>query len=506
MGLTFFTYLPVEFPGGDMILGLVLLTLSSVPFFVAYAMLAVSMPRSGGDYVFESRILHPALGFTLAENGMGIGFMTLGQAWCGWLMAMAGLAPMLIRLGMLSNNPTLTNVGIWFTTPIGLVAAIAALASVGVLTGLLGMRIYPKIQYVQIFFVVAAILVMYGILAALTPGNFVASMNSAMQQLGSGPNFVADTVAKARAGGYNPTPPFSWYNTIGAWAVFWGSTAWYQSSVWVGGEIKGATSMKNQLFSMLGALFAMNIGVYAIVGWLFFRASTAEFFNSFGWVSFTGNLTVFLPGVPPNIPSMTMLLTDNPILVIILGIGFIMTGYQIQMSGLIPQARTALAAAFDRIFPDPLADVNPRFHVPVKAYLVIYVLTILGGLMIAFVPWYGYFSATFTMIAVFLFTMVAAVVFPYRKAVRGIYDSSPIAKYKIGGIPAISVFGGLGLLLMLIIVGYTAITPYLIPSLTSWAIIGFCWALYVGIYLFYRWYRARQGIDIGLAFEVLPPE
>jgi len=48
--------------------------------------------------------------------------------------------------------------------------------------------------------------------------------------------------------------------------------------------------------------------------------------------------------------------------------------------------RYLFAWSFDRIAPESLADVNDKFHVPIKATLLITIIGILGVLLYAFLP------------------------------------------------------------------------------------------------------------------------
>ncbi|HKM50653.1 MAG TPA: APC family permease, partial [Candidatus Bathyarchaeia archaeon] len=51
------------FPGADVIVPCLIATVLSLFIAATYAQLTAALPRSGGDYVFNSRILHPAIGF-----------------------------------------------------------------------------------------------------------------------------------------------------------------------------------------------------------------------------------------------------------------------------------------------------------------------------------------------------------------------------------------------------------------------------------------------------------
>jgi amino acid transporter len=59
MGLIFpWTYLwaPGALPGGKMVWGILLAMVIEIPIAFAYVWLSTALPRSGGDYVFQSRV------------------------------------------------------------------------------------------------------------------------------------------------------------------------------------------------------------------------------------------------------------------------------------------------------------------------------------------------------------------------------------------------------------------------------------------------------------------
>ena len=508
MSLVLLTFLPINYPGGDPILSIVLLTFVSIPFFVAYVMLQASMPRSGGDYVYQSRILHPAVGFASVQMGFGLFPLGLGigAAFGGWTTVEMGIAPLFIRLGMLWNIPAFTNFGIWATTALGLTVLTLVIFCFTALALLVGMETYAKIQWVQMIFVIIAIVVMYAFLGTLDHNTFVTNLNTVMQQLGSGPNFYTNTIANATASGFNPTPSFSWPNTIGIWGAMWLAMAWYSYQVFMGGEIKSASSLKKQMFASVGSLFLMNIGVYVVIFWLFLRVSGTEFFNSLAYTAFTGALTHYLPGVPPNLVSLMIMVMNNPILVILLSFGLIMNGWQITINSLLPPTRTVMAAAFDRILPDSLADVNDRFHVPVKSIALLLAIAVIATFLLNYTTWAGAFSYMPVAIIAWIATMTAAIVFPFRKSTKPIYEASPIAKYKVAGLPLISVLGVCGAILQVLLIYYLATAPSLLPNLLTWEVMLLGYVFFFALYYIMRWYRSRQGIDTSLAFKVIPPE
>src|SRR5438105_2449144 len=62
VGVTFILA-PFLYPGGDIILATLVATAFTAIHVAVWALLAGAMPRSGGDYVFVSRTIHPLIGF-----------------------------------------------------------------------------------------------------------------------------------------------------------------------------------------------------------------------------------------------------------------------------------------------------------------------------------------------------------------------------------------------------------------------------------------------------------
>ena len=102
--------------------------LSLIVNFVYYT-LAVTIPRSGGDYVYISRILHPALGFLSAGLTGIFGTLVLASTFGASVWVTAGLSPLLSTLGqgglsaMVTSTTALTVAGVLTTVFFGVLLA-----------------------------------------------------------------------------------------------------------------------------------------------------------------------------------------------------------------------------------------------------------------------------------------------------------------------------------------------------------------------------------------------
>ena len=101
MGLIFpWTYLwaPGSLPGGQLVWGIILAMLFELPIALVYVFLSTALPRSGGDYVFQSRVWGGGVAFAITMSGVVI-WQFIWIALSGWLISYLGFAPLFLGLG-----------------------------------------------------------------------------------------------------------------------------------------------------------------------------------------------------------------------------------------------------------------------------------------------------------------------------------------------------------------------------------------------------------------------
>ena len=141
MGLIFpWTYLwaPGALPGGKMVWGILLAMVIEIPIAFTYVWLSTALPRSGGDYVFQSRVFGGGVAFTVVMSGyvhldpaMGSPFrMAACLPWlsppCSWVLAQPQASPSLSAISV-SGSPT--SWGIVITSILNALVALLILAS-----------------------------------------------------------------------------------------------------------------------------------------------------------------------------------------------------------------------------------------------------------------------------------------------------------------------------------------------------------------------------------------
>ena len=115
MGVIFpwtFVWAPQAFPGVSVWMACLFATLLELPIALAYCWMATAMPRSGGDYVFQSRVLGGAIGFPIVMSGFVV-WILQWLALAGWLFAVLGLAPLFMGLGVHYENQSLISAAVW---------------------------------------------------------------------------------------------------------------------------------------------------------------------------------------------------------------------------------------------------------------------------------------------------------------------------------------------------------------------------------------------------------
>src|SRR5437764_3892707 len=111
-----FLQAPANFPDGNMLVAVVIGTLiMAFTLLWVYSEFAAAMPRSGGDYVFVSRALHPFLGWLLSwSQGIWLIFFWIG--FNAWFALVAAAPTAMITIGSVTGNQT------WISAANGLLA------------------------------------------------------------------------------------------------------------------------------------------------------------------------------------------------------------------------------------------------------------------------------------------------------------------------------------------------------------------------------------------------
>ena len=205
----------------------------------------------------------------------------------------------------------------------------------------------------------------------------------------------------------------------------------------------------------------------------------------------------------PYYSSFVVLLAQNPLLVTLFAIGFVLGGVWFMVQNVMLTTRITLAWGFDRVFPEAFGRVSQRFKTPLGGRLLLRYRRI-GSRRLRLHGLVGLFSQLLAIAIAESLVSIAAIVLPYKH--RAMFEASPVA-YRVGGVPVLSLLGA-GSLVSLLIFIYTNITDSALGS-NSTVSLGLIASVYIiGLATFFAAlaYRKRQGIDLSAVFKQLPPE
>ena len=477
---------------------------------IVYAGLIAVMPRSGGDYVWQSRILGGAVGFILAVTGWWF-ILWLWVPLYGDMFRHIVLVPLLGVFGA-------KDIALWFagTQNGSFVAALITLAIVSVFIAL-GMKTYARIQKFSFYGGVIGLLIVVVLLLTGSPEAFKAGLDSnATAMFGAQAGVYDATVQLGTDAG--AATPFSGGSLVAVFLVMpylvffnlwpnWGATLY--------GEVRGATDFKRNVSGMGWALAATTLlGIIVLlaikktVGWDFYVQSGAAWWN-YAW-----GYTDVAPALPvwPYPALLAAFLTTNKLVQFL--VVALMSLWWFGWCGTVflSSTRVIFAAAFDRLLPEKVAEVDERTGTPVNALLLMVVPSILVAYLFSYnIANFASLTLCSTLViaVTYLGTTISAIVLPYTKP--DLYKSSPIAQYNVLGIPLITVAGLIfgGFLVFLLYQWLFDPNALYGIGLTNTSSVYYMLSMYVlaaVIYFGFKSYRKKGGIDMDKVQSEIPVE
>jgi amino acid transporter len=245
------------------------------------------------------------------------------------------------------------------------------------------------------------------------------------------------------------------------------------------------------------------------MGWNFYQSANAAYWNSIFAV--------------PNAPAPPVPIWPYPVmfagflvnshlfqavLIVVMGLWFFGWAGTLFLSS----TRVIFAAAFDRVLPSWAANISAKRRVPYGSLILMIVPSIVISAIYAYKPTFTsvFLDATAVLALTFLATVVAAIILPWRR--KDLYEASPIARYKIAGVPAITIVGvitGVFLVFMLYEWSFNSADLYGTTFQSTPNSVYYFVATYVVavvIYVVARIVRSRQGIDLRRIHHAIPVE
>jgi basic amino acid/polyamine antiporter, APA family len=500
LGIYEFTFAGPAFPNGQLITSILISAVWVSFLVIAYAGLIVTIPRAGGDYVWQTRILGSGVGFVMAATGWWF-ILWLWAPIYGNILAVQLFQPIWATLKWTWPGGGYA----WFTTHTGIfVVSLITIAIAGVLVSL-GMAGYAKIQRWCFIGGVIGFAVVVVLLLINSHQTFINSFNfEASKLFGTSNAYHATNVAAAKAGygttplGFGPLGPTMLL--VPAMMFFllwpnWGATLY--------GEIRGASDFKRVFSGMFGGLWITTI---LSVVFLLLMAKTV------GW-GFYQNLNSLDYNATPQFgiwPYPFMLagwLVHNTafqvILILVLSLWFFGWVGTLFLSS----TRVIFAAAFDRVLPDRAAEVSEKRKVPFYSLLLMLIPAAGLSALYAYNSNFHTYTldATLVIAVTYLFSAIAVVVLPFRR--KELWAASPASRIKVLGVPIVPVAGVITIgLLVFNLVEWLSNKLYYVNYPSSLIYMGCMYVLAIVVFAGARLVRKRQGIDLGLINKEIPVE
>ncbi len=496
-----------DYPGANVPLAFLIVGIASVITAVAYTYLLMSMPRTGGDYVYMTRGINPLLGFVLSwgywiATAIAVGTIAFWDVWYWGLSLQIGGAALGDRAMLDLGNQLATNadamliLGTVFTVGMGLVS-------------IFGLRAYSRLIWVLFAIPVVGSLVFFGAMLAGQGGA------QALWDATFGAGTWQQILQAAQEAGWDPATytTFSWDATAGALLspmfAFVGSWAMV---TYIGGEVKDVK--RSAVWG--GVLAVVVIAVYMVGAAFLLYGAFGEFVSAYTYLFMHSKETqqVLASIMPysgrPMLPLFAAgLLPGQPALQLIVALMAALWLLNDVPAFYLVSTRLPFAWSFDRFFPEKFAEVN-KYGSPTYSVML---ATAIGEISVIW--WWlaekiGYSGAvgfinTMDGISTYLwwfpsvFGGMAAVVLPFMR--RDLYERSPL-RHEVAGVPVMSIAGILTVLfnlwLYLALVGANA-------TISDMFWIALFYSIGAAVFVGYVVYNQKRGVDVKTLFQEIPP-
>jgi APA family basic amino acid/polyamine antiporter len=497
LGIYEFTFAGPAFPKGQFITAIIISAILVSFLVVAYTGLIVTIPRAGGDYVWQTRILGSGIGFVMAATGWWF-ILWLWAPIYGNILSVIFFQPLWATLGSPSGAA-------WFGSKWGIfVVCLITIAIAGVLVSL-GMAGYARIQKWCFYGGLVAFAVVVVLLLVNSHASFVSSFNLEGQKIFGVHNAYAATNAAAKKAGYSTYPigigPIGQSMLLVPAMMFfilwpnWGSTLY--------GEIRGASDFRRVFTGMFTGLWitvlltiVFLLLVDKTIGWAFYQN-----LNSLDY-----NLTPQF-GIWPYPFLFAGWLVHNTAfqVALILALGLWFFGWVGTL--FLSSTRVIFAAAFDRVLPDRAAEVSEKRKVPLYSLVLMLLPAAVLSAVYAFSMSFRNYTldATLVIAVTYLFSAIAVVILPWRKP--ELWAASPASRIKLFGVQVVPVAGWVTIALLVFdLFEWLHNSLYFVNNRTSLYFMGAMYVLAIVVYVVARQIRRRQGIDLGLINKEIPVE
>jgi basic amino acid/polyamine antiporter, APA family len=496
----FYTYI---LPGADWTVASIIALVFAIPIYIVYAGLGSMMPRAGGDYVFQSRGVHPiwalisSIGWTVFLVIPFFSVLLLVSS------VSLGFVPLFTIGGAVTGNSALASASTWLSSPVGTFTFTALAIIITALVSIAGIKTMARaFRYAFLPITLITGITLIYLFASTSPTAFQNDFNHYMTILNGTSNSYSTVLSATAKAGFT-TPAFSWVNTLLLATVI--TVTFLMWAAWsspVLGEIRGGGNLRNLLvtFGTAGAFQTFFLLAPELYG--FQHSVGTNFMNAVSYSAYTPGV-VSLPFFP-SVAIFSLMMTTSPLIMVLASVGYIMVGWAQLQTAFFNGSRYFLAGSIDGLLPAWLTAPQKRFGAAFYCVMAMFVLLMSYAFVLDFYPSLSTYVAiaVWSSPGIFFGTSLAAILIPWRR--KQIYSNSPIAKYK-GLLPICGIIGFA--ITGFVLIGYLVI-PQMLAGLSSrGAVIVISVVVMAVIWYFaFQRYKLSKGQDISLAYKEIPPE
>ncbi|CAN5209285.1 APC family permease [soil metagenome] len=486
------------YAGANLYLTLLIGAVLALPILVTYAVATSVMRRSGGDYVFISRMLHPAVGF--GANFVFVLFQILFLTSSGYYFCQWCLAPLARIIGVYSGDAGILAFAAQLTTPLAIfIVSEVFVVGFGLLFIFRNTRSILKVFRFTLPISGLGLIAFAIALLANSSESLLANFDAYVAAAGGVEDASAAVKAAATDGGFALTG-FSIGATLLAvtWPSF--SLPYYLGSAYFAGEVR--SGKRTQLLA--GPLTAA-VGVLGSI--LLIALSLGKLGGDFlGSVAYAGGEPLGLATAPTYMETAAAA-SGNPVLAVLIILGFGSWLVPTVPMSLLIMTRCMFAWSMDRVAPAALSRVSARTNTPYVSVIIVTVLSVIASWFWAYTSFFTVVVGAFGQIITLAIGCLAASLIPFKQ--KDLYETAPITG-RLLGIPKLTIIGILGTIGALLIVINFALDPFsgVNPEASPvmfWVSLAM-FPLGFALYFIAKAIRASQGIDISLAYKQIPPD